>query len=45
MTDVVHYRSPAGPLGHLVERVFLERYMNRLLRQRNDWLKAELEAR
>lgn len=45
MTDVVHYRSPGGPLGRLVDRVFLERYMHRLLQQRNAWLKAELELK
>jgi len=44
MTDVVRYESPAGAVGRLVDRVFLERYMRRLLTQRNAWLKAELEA-
>jgi ligand-binding SRPBCC domain-containing protein len=45
MTDLVRYRSPAGPLGRLVDRVFLERYMRRLLVRRNAWLKDNLEAR
>jgi ligand-binding SRPBCC domain-containing protein len=45
MTDVVHYRSPAGSLGRLVERAFLERYMQRLLQQRNAWLEAELDVK
>ena len=45
MTDVVHYRSHAGPLGRLVERVYLEQYMRRLLQQRNAYLKAQLEVR
>lgn len=45
MTDLVRYRSPAGPLGRLVDRVFLERYMRRLLMLRNAWLKDNLEAR
>ena len=45
MTDVVRYRSPAGPLGRLVEWVFLERYMQRLLQQRNAWLKAQLDVK
>jgi ligand-binding SRPBCC domain-containing protein len=44
MTDVVRYTSPAGPVGRLVDRLVLERYMTRLLRQRNQWLKAALEA-
>lgn len=45
MTDVVRYRSPAGPLGRLVDRLVLERYMSRLLARRNHWLKQELERR
>lgn len=43
MTDRVRYRSPAGPVGVLVDRLVLERYMTRLLAQRNAWLKQELE--
>ena len=43
MTDLVRFTSPAGPLGRLVDRVVLERYMTRLLAQRNSWLKEELE--
>jgi ligand-binding SRPBCC domain-containing protein len=43
MTDVVRYRSPAGPVGRLADRVILQRYMTRLLVQRNVWLKQELE--
>lgn len=43
MTDVVRYTSPAGPLGRLVDHLVLERYMTRLLRQRNEWLKKALE--
>jgi ligand-binding SRPBCC domain-containing protein len=43
MTDVVRYRSPVGPIGVLVDRLVLERYMARLLTQRNNWLKLELE--
>lgn len=45
MTDVVRYRSPIGPIGVLADRLVLERYMARLLTQRNDWLKLELERR
>jgi ligand-binding SRPBCC domain-containing protein len=43
MTDIVRYRSPAGPLGRLVDRIALKRYMSRLLAQRNAWLKQQLE--
>ncbi|MTD17154.1 cyclase [Nakamurella sp. YIM 132087] len=42
MTDVVHFRSPAGLVGDVVDRVFLVRYMTGLLEQRNRWLVAEL---
>jgi ligand-binding SRPBCC domain-containing protein len=45
MTDVVHFQSPLGPLGILADRLVLDRYMPHLLRQRNAWLKATLEAR
>lgn len=43
MSDVVRYRSPLGTVGRLVDHVGLEDYMTRLLRQRNEWLKRELE--
>ena len=43
MTDVVRFQSPAGPLGRLVDRILLERYLARLLTARNDWLRQELE--
>jgi hypothetical protein len=45
MTDVVEFQSRLGPLGSLAERLVLDRYMPHLLRQRNTWLKAALEAR
>ena len=38
MTDVVEFASPLGPVGRLVDRVFLTGYMTRLLEQRNTWL-------
>jgi ligand-binding SRPBCC domain-containing protein len=44
MTDVVQFRSPLGPLGILADRLVLARYLPHLLRQRNAWLKAALEA-
>jgi ligand-binding SRPBCC domain-containing protein len=44
MVDVVEFRSPLGWLAALVDRVVLARYMTHLLRQRNVWLKAALEA-
>lgn len=45
MIDVVEFRSPLGPAGAMADRLVLGRYMPRLLRQRNAWLKAALEAR
>jgi ligand-binding SRPBCC domain-containing protein len=44
MTDVVRFRSPAGPVGQLVDRIVLQGYMTRLLAQRNVWLKEQLEG-
>jgi ligand-binding SRPBCC domain-containing protein len=44
MVDVVEYRSPLGWLAALADPLVLTRYMTHLLRQRNAWLKAALEA-
>lgn len=44
MVDEVVLRSPLGPLGWLVDRLFMTRYMRRLLEQRCRALKAEAEA-
>jgi ligand-binding SRPBCC domain-containing protein len=44
MIDRVEFSSPLGPIGFLADVMVLDRYMARLLRQRNDWLKAALEA-
>jgi ligand-binding SRPBCC domain-containing protein len=44
MVDRIEYRSPAGPLGVLVDRLFLERYMRALIERRNAHLKSTLEA-
>jgi ligand-binding SRPBCC domain-containing protein len=44
MTDVVQFQSPFGLLGRIADRVVLGHYMPYLLRQRNRWLKATLEA-
>jgi hypothetical protein len=45
MVDVVEFRSPLGLAGAVADRLVLGHYMPRLLRQRNAWLKATLEAR
>jgi ligand-binding SRPBCC domain-containing protein len=44
MTDVVEFQSPLGLLGYLADGLVLRRYMPHLLRQRNSWLKTNLEA-
>lgn len=44
MTDVVEFDSPAGPVGVLVDRLFLTRYMTKLLTMRNEWLVSELSS-
>src|SRR4051794_32786658 len=42
MTDTVHFASPLGLLGRLVDTLFLTRYVTRLLEERNQWLVKEL---
>lgn len=43
MVDTVDFASPFGVIGSVVDRLFLRRYMERILTHRNAWLKAELE--
>jgi ligand-binding SRPBCC domain-containing protein len=44
MVDIFDYTSPLGPLGRLADRLFLRQYMNRLLRDRNAYLKHVAET-
>ena len=44
MVDTFRYASPLGPLGVLADRLFLERYMRRLLADRAQYLKRIAEA-
>ncbi|WP_262927594.1 SRPBCC family protein [Microbacterium sp. NIBRBAC000506063] len=44
MRDTIVFRSPLGPLGRLVDRLFLLRYMRRLITERNETLTRELEG-
>ncbi|HEV7589045.1 MAG TPA: SRPBCC family protein [Longimicrobium sp.] len=44
MRDVFCFSAPAGPLGRLVERLVLRRYMTRLLAERNAAIKAAAEG-
>lgn len=44
MTDTVRFASPLGVLGLVADRLVLDSYLKKLIRQRNDWLKRTLEA-
>jgi ligand-binding SRPBCC domain-containing protein len=44
MTDRFEFRSPLGPLGWLLDRLFLTAYMRRFLEQRNAILKRTAES-
>ncbi|WP_415854523.1 SRPBCC family protein [Sinomonas sp. G460-2] len=44
MRDVVEFAAPLGPLGAIAEAVVLKRYMPKLIRQRNEYLKAHLAS-
>lgn len=45
MVDHVEYASPFGPLGSIVDRLVLTRYMTHLLRRRNQYVRAVAEER
>ena len=42
--DMMEFRTPYGRLGRLVERLYLYRYMSRLLQQRNGVIKKYAES-
>ena len=44
MTDRFRFAAPFGPLGRLVERLILTRYLTRVLRERGRLLKAAAES-
>ena len=44
MTDEVEFRSPLGPLGWLVDRLYLTGYLRRLLEGRCQAIKREAES-
>jgi ligand-binding SRPBCC domain-containing protein len=44
MRDVIDFAAPLGPLGIVAELTVLSRYMPRLIRIRNDHVKAAAEA-
>jgi ligand-binding SRPBCC domain-containing protein len=43
MTDEVVFRSPLGPLGWLVDHLFMAGYLRRLLKGRSQAIKREAE--
>ncbi|MDP9252552.1 MAG: SRPBCC family protein [Chloroflexota bacterium] len=45
MTDLVRYRAPFGPLGWVVERVYLDRYLRAFVERRAAHLRALAEPR
>ncbi|MFT4259894.1 SRPBCC family protein [Microbacterium sp.] len=45
MRDTITMRSPFGPLGRLVDRLFMTRYMRNLIAERNAVLAAVAEHR
>ena len=44
MIDDIDFDAPVGPVGRLVDRLVLGGYMERLIQQRNQELKAEAES-
>lgn len=44
MRDTVTFRSPFGPIGALIDRLFMREYMRRLIDERNEVLAASLES-
>lgn len=45
MRDTVTFRSPFGPLGRLVDALFMRSYLRRLIAERNRIVAAEAESR
>lgn len=45
MIDLFHFEAPLGPLGHLVNVLFLKRYMRNFLLERNRAIKQKAEEK
>ncbi len=45
MIDEISFSAPLGPLGRLVERLVLDAYLPKLILERNEFLRADLESR
>ncbi|MDI3322517.1 SRPBCC family protein [Pinibacter soli] len=44
MVDVVHFEAPYGVIGKLVSKLFLTKYLNKLIEQRNAVIKEYAES-
>ena len=44
MIDIIDFTSPVGLVGRMVDQIVLERYMAKLIKERNDFLKTAAEA-
>jgi hypothetical protein len=44
MTNVFYFESPYGILGKVANRLFLKKYVSKLLVKRNKFLKQKAEA-
>ncbi len=44
MIDIIDFTSPVGLVGRMVDQVVLERYMAKLIKERNNFLKTAAEA-
>jgi ligand-binding SRPBCC domain-containing protein len=44
MIDIFDYESPLGILGRIADKLFLEKYMKRLLEKRNETIKEFAES-
>lgn len=44
MIDIIDFTSPVGVIGRMVDHIVLERYMAKLIKERNDFLKTAAEA-
>lgn len=43
MRDTITFRSPLGPIGALVDRLFMREYLRRLIDERNDAVVVSLQ--
>ena len=44
MLDIIDFASPLGPIGRLVDQLGMGRYMAKIIRERNSYLKEQAES-